>query len=132
MNILILGAGFGGLELATRLSGEMGDEAEIRVIDENPGFVFGFSKLDVMFGKQTADHVFHAYEAIDKPGVRFTQTTIRSIDPTEKAVVTDVGPVRGGCPWWSPSAPILIPSATPGLSRVGTRVLHGARRLRPP
>ncbi len=118
MNILILGAGFGGLELATRLSGEMGDEAEIRVIDENPGFVFGFSKLDVMFGKQTADHVFHAYEAIDKPGVRFTQTTIRSIDPTEKAVVTDVGRFEADVLVVALGAD-LDPSATPGLLESG-------------
>ena len=81
MRILILGAGFGGLELATQLSDEIGGTAEIHVIDEKPGFVFGFSKLDVMFGKQTADHVFHPYEAIDKPGVRFTQTTVRSDRP---------------------------------------------------
>jgi sulfide:quinone oxidoreductase len=91
MKILILGAGFGGLELATRLSDEIGDRAEIDVIDEKPGFVFGFSKLDVMFGKQTAEHVFHPYEAIHKAGVRFIQTTIRSIDPTQKSVVTDAG-----------------------------------------
>ena len=61
MKILILGAGFGGLELATHLSGEIGSTAEITVIDERPGFVFGFSKLDVMFGKLTAESVFHPY-----------------------------------------------------------------------
>ena len=61
MRILILGAGFGGLELATRLSDDVGEVAEITLIDKSPGFVFGFSKLDVMFGKHTSESVFHPY-----------------------------------------------------------------------
>ena len=118
MRILILGAGFGGLELATQLSDSMGSEAEINVIDEKPGFVFGFSKLDVMFGKQTADHVFHPYEAIEKPGVHFTQTTIRSIDPTQKSVVTDAGRLEADVLVVALGAD-LDPSATPGLVESG-------------
>jgi sulfide:quinone oxidoreductase len=50
MRILVLGAGFGGLELTTRLSDELGDDADNVLIDKADGFVFGFSKLDVMFG----------------------------------------------------------------------------------
>jgi len=118
MKILILGAGFGGLELATRLSDEIGDRAEIDVIDEKPGFVFGFSKLDVMFGKQTAEHVFHPYEAIHKAGVRFIQTTIRSIDPTQKSVVTDAGQFEADVLVVALGAD-LDPSATPGLLESG-------------
>ncbi len=66
MKILILGAGFGGLELATRLSDEVGTLAEVTLIDKGPGFVFGFSKLDVMFGKHTSESVFHPYESLAK------------------------------------------------------------------
>jgi sulfide:quinone oxidoreductase len=51
MRILVLGAGFGGLELATRLSGELGDAVDVVLIDKADGFVFGFSKLDMMFGR---------------------------------------------------------------------------------
>jgi sulfide:quinone oxidoreductase len=32
------------------LSEEFGGELEIDLIDQGEGFVFGFSKLDVMFG----------------------------------------------------------------------------------
>jgi sulfide:quinone oxidoreductase len=39
--IVVLGAGFGGLELATGLSEALGDEADITVIDENDAFLFG-------------------------------------------------------------------------------------------
>jgi hypothetical protein len=48
--IVILGAGFGGLELATSLSEELGDSVEVTLIDKNDAFVFGYSKLDVMSG----------------------------------------------------------------------------------
>ena len=76
--------------------------------------MFGFSKLDVMFGKLTAEHVFHPYEAIDKPGVRFTQTTVRSIHPTQKSVDTDAGQFEADVLVVALGAD-LDPSATPGL-----------------
>jgi hypothetical protein len=48
MRVLVLGAGFGGLELTTKLSDALGDEVEVVLIDKAESFVFGFSKLDVM------------------------------------------------------------------------------------
>ena len=51
--VVILGAGFGGLELATRLSEAVPDAVEVVLIDQSDSFVFGYSKLDVMFGRQT-------------------------------------------------------------------------------
>ncbi len=118
MKILILGAGFGGLELATRLSDEIGNTAEIILIDEKPGFVFGFSKLDVMFGKQTSESVFHPYGAIDKVGVSFVQATIRSIDPGQKSVTTDAGQFDADVLVVALGAD-LDPAATPGLVESG-------------
>jgi sulfide:quinone oxidoreductase len=78
MKVLVLGAGFGGLELTSILSDEFGDRIEVTLIDKAEGFIFGFSKLDVMFGRTTQEAVFHSYLDIVKPGVRFVQTTIRS------------------------------------------------------
>jgi sulfide:quinone oxidoreductase len=89
--VVILGAGFGGLELSTRLSEELAGEVEVTLIDQNDAFVFGFSKLDVMFGHRTADEVRLAYRRIDKPGVTFRQETVQAIDPAAKRVVTDGG-----------------------------------------
>ena len=77
----MLGAGFGGLELTTMLSEALGDEVDVTLIDKNDAFVFGFSKLDVMFGRTTPDAVRLAYRDIAKPGVRFRQETITAIDP---------------------------------------------------
>ena len=84
MRILVLGAGFGGLELTTMLSEEFGDDVEVVLIDQADGFVFGFSKLDVMFGR-AVHAVRHPYADIVKPGVRFIQATVRSIDPVSAA-----------------------------------------------
>ena len=45
MQVVILGAGFGRLELATLLSSA--DEAlDVVLIDKGDAFVFGYSKLD--------------------------------------------------------------------------------------
>ena len=85
MRVVVLGAGFAGLELSTRLSEELGDDVDVVLIDQSDGFVFGFSKLDVMFGRTVAAAVRHPYRDVVKPGVRFVQTTVRSIDPEARS-----------------------------------------------
>ena len=52
MQVLVLGAGFGGLELAaTTVREAPGADIEVTLIDKSDSFVFGYSKLDVMFGR---------------------------------------------------------------------------------
>lgn len=116
--ILVLGAGFGGLELTATLAEQLGDRVEVTLIDRNDGFVFGFSKLDVMFGKSTEQDVRHSYSTLAKPGVRFVRTTIRSIDPQAKRVETDEGPFEADIIVVALGAD-LDPSATPGLVESG-------------
>src|SRR3954468_24033247 len=91
MRVLVLGAGVGGLELTTRLAEALGDAVDVVLIDRSDGFVFGFSKLDVMFGRTNADAVHHPYRDLVKPGVQFVQTTVRAIEPEACAVSTDAG-----------------------------------------
>ena len=79
--ILILGAGFGGLELATALSEGLREEADVALIDRGEAFVFGFSKLDLMFGKATAEAVRLRYSDFAKKGVRMLREEIVAIDP---------------------------------------------------
>lgn len=90
-SILVLGAGFGGLELASTVSEALGDSVEITLIDKRDAFVFGYSKLDVLFGRATLDAVQVPYGAIAKPGVRVLKETITAIDPAERRVSTDQG-----------------------------------------
>jgi len=118
MRVLILGAGFGGLELTTRLSDELGDAVEIVLIDKAEGFVFGFSRLDVMFGRTVADAVVHPYRDLVKPGVRVVQATIRSIHPGQRRVETDAGRFDADVMVVALGAD-LDPAATPGLVEGG-------------
>jgi len=90
-HLVVLGAGFGGLELTTIVSEAFGDAADVTLIDKNDAFVFGFSKLDVLFGRATPDAVRLAYRDIAKPGVRFLQQTVTAIDPEARRVSTDHG-----------------------------------------
>jgi sulfide:quinone oxidoreductase len=128
--VLVLGAGFGGLELATLLSEGLGEEVEVTMIDRADSFVFGFSKLDLMFGQRTAEAVRLPYSDFAKPGVRLLRETITAIDPEARSVTTDAGVHE---------ADVLVVAlgadydmdATPGLAEGGNEFysVPGAERV---
>jgi sulfide:quinone oxidoreductase len=128
--VVVLGAGFGGLELSTMLSDALGDDVDVKLIDKGDGFVFGFSKLELMFGRATEDEVRLPYSAIAKPGVQMLRETITAIDPDARRVTTDAG---------VHDADVLVIAlgadydmdATPGLADGGNEFysVAGAERL---
>jgi len=128
--VVVLGAGFGGLELSTTLSEALGEDAGVTLIDRSDAFVLGYSKLDVMFGRATPEAVRLEYRRIAKPGVRFLQETITAIDPVNRRVTTDAGVHE---------ADVLVIAlgadydfeATPGLAEGGNEFYSeaGAERL---
>src|SRR5919197_2076175 len=89
--VVILGAGFGGLELSTLLSETFGDQLAVTLIDKSDAFIFGYSKLDVLFGRRSPEAVRLPYTQIVKPGVRFVLQTVTAIDPEARRVTTDGG-----------------------------------------
>jgi sulfide:quinone oxidoreductase len=130
-HVVILGAGFGGLELASRLSDSLADRVRVTLIDQNDSFTFGFSKLDILFrGKAAADLRLH-YRDISKDGVEFRQETVTSIDPVARRVTTEAGSI---------DADILVVAlganydraATPGFEEGGLEYysVAGAERMR--
>jgi sulfide:quinone oxidoreductase len=123
--VVVLGAGFGGLELTTMLSEALGDALDLVLIDRGDAFVFGFSKLDVMFGRQPAAAVRHPYRDLIKPGVRFVQTDVRAIDPFAKRVVTDVGAFDADFLVVALGADLDV-GATPGLAEGGNEFYSNA------
>ena len=129
--VLILGAGFGGLELASTLSEELGDGVEVTLIDKNDAFVFGFAKLDVMFGRTTPEAVRLPYREIAKVGVRFVQETVTAIDPEVLRVTTDAGVYEGDALVVALGADYEM-DATPGLAEGGNEFysVAGATVLR--
>ncbi len=127
---LILGAGFGGLELATTLSEVLGEKVEITLIDKGEAFVFGFSKLDVMFGRTSPEAVRLPYRDLAKPGMRFVKETITAIDPENRRVTTDGGEYEGDVLVVALGADYDL-DATPGLVEGGNEFysVAGAERL---
>ena len=131
LRVIVLGAGFGGLELSTMLSETLGEGLDLTLIDKNDSFILGFSKLDVMFGRETPDAVRLAYRNIVKPGVRFRQETITAIDPEARRVTTDGGTYEADVLVVALGADYDL-NATPGLAEGGNEFysLDGAERLR--
>ena len=130
LRVAILGAGFGGLELATMLSEAVPDEAAVTLIDQNDSFVFGYSKLDVLFGRTTLDAVRLPYTDVVKPGVRFVRETVTAIDPGARRVTTDAGVHEADVLVVALGADYDL-AATPGLAEAGNEFysVAGAERL---
>ena len=129
--VVILGAGFGGLELASRLSDSLSDEVRVTLIDQSDAFTFGFSKLDILFGRRDIAAVRIPYRELAKPGVEFRQERVIAIDPAARHVTTDQG---------SYDADVLVVAlgaeydiaATPGFAEGGLEYysIAGAERMR--
>ncbi len=131
ISVLVLGAGFGGLELSSRLSDVLGDQVEVTLIDRADTFVFGFSKLDAMFGKRTPAAIRLPYGEITKPHVQFRQETITSIDPERRRVTTDLDTYETDVLVVALGADLDL-AATPGLAEAGHEFysVAGAEALR--
>jgi sulfide:quinone oxidoreductase len=131
LRVVVLGAGFGGLELTSLLSERIPDLVDLTLIDRSDHFVFGYSKLDVMFAHQSPEAVRVAYRHIAKPGVRFRQETITAIDPEARRVTTDAGTYEADVLVIALGADYDV-DATPGLSEGGNEYysVEGAERLR--
>jgi sulfide:quinone oxidoreductase len=131
VRVVILGAGFGGLELSTLLSEALGEQLEVTLIDKSDAFIFGFSKLDVMFGRKVPDAVRLPYRNIVKPGVYFRQEAITAIDPEARRVTTTGGTYEADVLVIALGAEYDL-HATPGLIEGGNEFysVPGALQLR--
>jgi sulfide:quinone oxidoreductase len=113
------------------LSEELGDELDLTLIDQNDSFAFGFSKLDVMFGRKPMDAVRIPYRSIIKPGVHFRQETITSINPETRRVTTNQATYDADVLVIALGADYDV-NYTPGLAAGGNEFYSfaGAERLR--
>lgn len=129
--VLILGAGFGGLELAARLSDSLADEVRVVLVDRNDSFTFGFAKLEILFRDVPPEAVRVPYAGLARPGVEFRQEEVTAIDPRTRHVVTDRSE-------YEPDILVVAlgadydPAATPGFADDGHEYysIEGTCRLR--
>lgn len=130
-HVLILGAGFAGLELASRLSETLAGEVRVTLIDQNDSFGFGFSKLDISFGRRAPAELRLNYGEIAKEGVEFRQELVTAIDPGARRVTTDEGSYEADVLVVSMGADYDL-AATPGFEDGGFEFYSfaGAERLR--
>src|SRR5687767_353106 len=131
--ILILGAGFGGLETATGLAAALGGEHEITLVDKNESFFVGFSKIDVLFGRRSEDQVRSRYEDLAAPNLRFVRAVVTEIDTDARRVATSAGDLHYDTLVVALGAD-LDPDATTGFRDSGGHEFYsmaGAARLRP-
>lgn len=131
--ILILGGGFGGLEVATRLRSSLDESFRITLADRRDSFSMGFTKFDVMFGRRQPEQCKSSYSQLEDRGIHFLQAEIASIDPNSRQIETSAGDL---------SADFLVvgfgvdlaPEATPGFLDSGGHTfytLEGAQALYP-
>jgi sulfide:quinone oxidoreductase len=130
-HVLVLGAGFGGLELATRLSERIPDAVRVTLLDRNDAFFFGFSKLEVMLGRQSAEQIKLYYRDFAKDGVEFRRETVTGIDPAARRVTTNAGAYDADFVVVALGADYDM-AVTPGFEAGGHEyyTLAGAERLR--
>ena len=129
--VLILGAGFGGLELSACLSEQLGTSVAVTLLDKNDSFVFGYSKFEVLFGRQPMEAVRLPYSTFAKPGVRLLQEEVKAIDPVARRVTTNAGVHEADYLVIAMGAD-YDPAATPGLIEHGNDFysLDGVQKLR--
>jgi sulfide:quinone oxidoreductase len=130
-HVLILGAGFGGLELATRLSETLRDAVRVTLLDRNDSFVFGYSKLELMLGRQSADDVRLHYREHRQGRRRVPPGDGDRHRSRARRVTTDAGSTTRTSSSWPMGADYDM-DATPGLEAGGFEyyTVAGAERLR--
>jgi sulfide:quinone oxidoreductase len=130
---LILGGGFGGLEVATRLRNVLDESHEITLVDRKDYFSMGFTKFDLMFGRRQPEGCKSYYSRLEQQGIRFLQAEIESIDPEACQVTSSAGVLAADYLVVGLGVE-LAPEATPGFRESGGHTFYtfeGAQALYP-
>lgn len=87
--ILILGAGFGGLASANLLRKSLQkEECQITVIDKNQYFMMGLVNLWILNGTRRLENSQVALKKLEAKGIKFLNDEIIMIDPSKNSVTT--------------------------------------------
>ena len=87
--VLVLGAGFGGLASANLLRKSLSrEECQITVIDKNQYFMMGLVNLWILSGSRRLEDSQAALNRLENRGIRFLNDEITGIYPSENSVTT--------------------------------------------
>jgi sulfide:quinone oxidoreductase len=85
--VLILGAGFGGLASANLLRKSLTrEECQITVIDKNQYFIMGILNLWILSGSRRLEDSQIPLNKLEGKGIRFLNNEITGIDPSENSI----------------------------------------------
>jgi len=89
--ILILGGGFGGVTVATKLRDATGDAHDIVVVDQKEHFLMGLRKPWAIVGVGSLEAGKRSRTLLTSKGIRFLQERITQIDAESREVRTEAG-----------------------------------------
>lgn len=85
-HILILGGGFGGLAAADTLRRGLGAEHKVTLVDRQPLFFMGLTKLWVLNGRRQVGENAGNRTSLSKRGIDFVEAEAIGIDTAKKEV----------------------------------------------
>jgi sulfide:quinone oxidoreductase len=129
--VLILGAGIGGISLATRLRKLLPREHGIALVDREADHVFAPSLLWLMTGDRQAAQITRPLGALAARGIEVIRGEVQRIDPAARSARID-GREIGAAHLVIALGAALAPERIPGLAAAGHNfyTLAGAASLR--
>jgi len=130
-NVLILGAGFGGIACAVSLRHLLSDSHNVTLVDRKSSFTFGASKTWVALGEKSLKDVVHPLTFLSRNGVEFFPAEIEHIDAANRKVRTNRGDLQADYLVIALGADVNM-GAIPGLAESAETyyTLPGAIRLK--
>ncbi len=92
--IVVLGAGFGGLEAAFYLRHRLGKRVELTVVSNREQFLFKPNTIYIPFGKSVDELMFPLAPVFERRHIRFVQAQVHGVNPESKVVMSTEGPIE--------------------------------------
>lgn len=83
---VVLGAGPGGLTVATELAARLPPGHQVTLVDEKDRFMMGLAKLGILDGRRTRNATERPLRDVERKGVRFLNARVEHVDPAARTV----------------------------------------------
>jgi sulfide:quinone oxidoreductase len=113
--VLVLGAGFGGIGAALRLRERLSRDDEVILVDREPAFAMGLRKIWEIVGDATVGEGARRRSELERHGVRLRLGTVEAIDPRQRSATVD-GEIIAADALIVALGSRLAPESMPGLT----------------